>query len=721
MNRILILSSIIFFTIFSCKKLERVNPKDGIAGVTTSEANQLSFSSVEINTNLNKVDGVAYVTQRGICFSQNQNPSTSDLFTNNGSGFGSFTSKIEGLSANTTYYFRSFASNDKAIAYGNEVSFKINAPFIKTKSATSISYTQATIGYSLINPENVSISEKGMFWGVYPGITEQNTKIITDKTDVDYTLSNLENGKSYYYKPFASTNYGYVFGEELSFNTLGYNTPSLSTTQVTSIGEYTAISGGEISSDGGLPITAKGICWSTNSVPTISDSKTSEGTGDASFTSQLTGLQDGTTYYVRAYATNDKGTSYGNEQIFTTYATYKPTVLTTSISSITKTTATSGGTISSDGGLSITAKGICWGEKSNPTISDNKTSDGTGITLFTSQITGLSAGKTYYVRAYAINAKGISYGNEVSFTSVDNTIPTLTTNAITSITKNSAASGGTISSDGGLPITAKGICWSTTSNPTLSDSKTTDGTGDANFTSQMTGLQDGTTYYVRAYATNAKGTSYGNEVSFTALNYGPNIKDIDGNSYKTVYIGSQLWMADNLKASKYNDGTSIANVSDATQWSKLTTGAWCYYNNDAVYNAKYGKLYNWYAVSPTTNGNKNVCPSGWHVPTDAEWTVLTDYLDGESVAGGKMKEVGTTSWNSPNTGATNESGFTGLPGGYRNGGGDYLNIGNFGLWWSSTEGITGIAWYRTLNLLDGYANRFNGNKVGGLSVRCLRD
>ncbi|NDF60572.1 MAG: hypothetical protein EB100_05775, partial [Crocinitomicaceae bacterium] len=121
--------------------------------------------------------------------------------------------------------------------------------------------------------------------------------------------------------------------------------------------------------------------------------------------------------------------------------------------------------------------------------------------------------------------------------------------------------------------------------------------------------------------------------------YGPNISDNDGNTYKTVYIGTQQWMAENLKVTKYNDGTSIPNISNNTQWSNLTTGAWSYYNNDVANNAKYGKLYNWYAVSPTTNGNKNVCPTGWHVPTDAEWTVLTDYLGGENVAGGKMKEV----------------------------------------------------------------------------------
>jgi uncharacterized protein (TIGR02145 family) len=202
---------------------------------------------------------------------------------------------------------------------------------------------------------------------------------------------------------------------------------------------------------------------------------------------------------------------------------------------------------------------------------------------------------------------------------------------------------------------------------------------------------------------------------------GPNISDVEGNSYKTVTIGTQTWMAENLKTSKYNDGTLIPNITDNTQWEKNTTGAWAYYNNDASNNAKYGKLYNWYALSPTTNGNKNVCPTGWHVPTDAEWTILTEYLGGESVAGGKMKEIGTTSWISPNTDATNTSLFTGLPGGSRFSFGFYFNVGLHGYWWSSTENSANNAWYRGLFSLGGDAYRDNDGKSAGFSVRCLRD
>jgi uncharacterized protein (TIGR02145 family) len=216
-------------------------------------------------------------------------------------------------------------------------------------------------------------------------------------------------------------------------------------------------------------------------------------------------------------------------------------------------------------------------------------------------------------------------------------------------------------------------------------------------------------------------------INFTAIGtpvgmFSDCIKDIDGNVYKTVTIGTQTWMAENLKTSKYSDGTIIPNEKDSLEWEKLTTGAWCYYNNDAANNAKYGKLYNWYAVSKTSNGNKNVCPTGWHVPSDSEWTVLTDYLGGESVAGGKLKEVGTTNWKSPNSDATNTSLFSALPGGSRGGKGMYGYIGEAIHCWSSTHSYNDNAWDRFLiNNNGGSVRRDDFGKELGFYVRCVKD
>jgi uncharacterized protein (TIGR02145 family) len=200
------------------------------------------------------------------------------------------------------------------------------------------------------------------------------------------------------------------------------------------------------------------------------------------------------------------------------------------------------------------------------------------------------------------------------------------------------------------------------------------------------------------------------------------IKDIDGNVYKTVTIGTQTWMAENLKVSKYNDGSLIPNITDSSKWVNLKTGAWSYYNNDATFNGKYGKLYNFFAVAPKYNGNRNVCPFGWHVPTDGEWDILNTYLGEGLHNGGKMKELDTTSWKSPNTKANNESLFTGLPGGSRGFLSGFEEMGIVGVWWSSLEDSIGFAWGHYLEYDSNDAGRyFSSYGASGFSVRCIKD
>ena len=215
------------------------------------------------------------------------------------------------------------------------------------------------------------------------------------------------------------------------------------------------------------------------------------------------------------------------------------------------------------------------------------------------------------------------------------------------------------------------------------------------------------------------------------LEMGIKAQDFEGNIYSSVKIGDQRWMAENLRATKYNEGTDIPLVTDGTAWENLTTPGYCWYDTTGTNYATYsqdtfGFLYNWYAIDTLSNGDKNVCPVDWHVPTDGEWDILRDYLDpsangSNNTAGGKMKEAGLVHWNSPNTSATNESGFAGLPGGFRFTDGSFLLIGNFGDWWSSTESDTASAWYRFLDYVSGNVDRNNNNKGRGFSVRCLRD
>lgn len=197
--------------------------------------------------------------------------------------------------------------------------------------------------------------------------------------------------------------------------------------------------------------------------------------------------------------------------------------------------------------------------------------------------------------------------------------------------------------------------------------------------------------------------------------------DGDGNHYPVVYIGTQVWMARNLATTKYRNGDDIPHVTTGSTWNNLSTGAYCWYSNNTAYGEVYGALYNWYATQPETNGNHALCPEGWRVPTDEDFTTLTNYLGGTVTAGGKLKETGFAHWQSPNTGATNEYGFTALPGGSRGWNANFLNVGTYGWLWTGSEQQGNFAWLR--NMFHSAANMGRGtiNKTHGLSIRCIQD
>ncbi|MEI6050132.1 MAG: fibrobacter succinogenes major paralogous domain-containing protein [Bacteroidota bacterium] len=394
-----------------------------------------------------------------------------------------------------------------------------------------------------------------------------------------------------------------------------------------------------------------------------------------------------------------------------------PTVTVVAVNNITETSATSGGEITSDGGAEVTARGVCWSVNKNPTTADKKTIDGTGSGSFASSITELTPGTDYNIRAYAINAVGTAYSSQATFNALASKV-VLTTASLSAVTTTSAVGGGNISTDGGATVTARGVCWSTSAIPTIDNSKTTDGIGPGLYTSSISGLTPNTAYHIRAYAINNVGTAYGDEIilkTFTGT-----VTDIDENVYNTVTIVSQVWMAENLKTTKYNDGTDIPLVNDAAAWNALTTPGYCWLNNDKAANkATYGALYNYYVVDVASNGNKNVCPTGWHVPTNGEWTDLTTSLGGEPGAGGKLKEAGTAHWQTPNTGATNETGFTVLPAGGR--GFEFGVTGTDGNFWTSTEYETHSAWVRFISFSNSNVHTQFTGKLNGNSIRCLKN
>lgn len=444
------------------------------------------------------------------------------------------------------------------------------------------------------------------------------------------------------------------------------------------------------------------------------------GSTDAMVSLNLNNLQSATTYHYRIHATNAVNISYSDNMVFTTQPS-APQLTTNVATNILAFSTTSGGTITYDGGIAVTARGVVWSTNPSPTLADNFTVDGVGIGFYTSEMTGLNHSTTYYVCAYATNAVGTTYGNQISFTTLDGIIAIITTGA-GGITNISAVSGGNITTDGGLNITARGIVWGSSENPTIesNDGLTYDGVGAGVFVSNLTGLFPQTIYHVRAYATNSAGTFYGvNKVFQTYYNI---ITDHVGNSYGTIIIGSQEWMAENLKTTHYSNGIPIENPTIDSEWQNNTNGAYAWYNNDINWKDSYGALYNWHAV----NNSNGLCPLGWHLPTDAEYTVLSNYLDGTSVAGGKMKSTRTfpdphPRWNNPNADATNISNWSGFPGGLRSTSGSFFSIGNFGYWWSSSEYFTSQAWIRHLDSNVGIVYKLDSAKGNGFSVRCLKD
>jgi uncharacterized protein (TIGR02145 family) len=342
----------------------------------------------------------------------------------------------------------------------------------------------------------------------------------TSKDVTTFSDQTVSLNTTYTYRVYSTNTAGksILYSNEATVKTI--SVPTLTTTVLTEVTAIGAKSGGNISSDGGSPIAARGVVWSTEPAPTIAlVTKTSDGTGTGAFPSTLTGLTGNTKYYIRAYAINAAGTSYGEELSFTTSAAaVLPSITTVTVTEITTSGAKTGGSITSDGNSPITARGVVWGTATGPTIAlATKTSNGSGSGAFVSSITGLAANTKYYVRAYATNNAGTGYGNEFSFTTTAGaTVPSITTVSVTEITASGAKTGGNITSDGNSPITARGVVWGTATGPTVAlATKTSNGSGSGAFVSSITGLAANTKYYVRAYATNGAGTGYGNEFSFT--------------------------------------------------------------------------------------------------------------------------------------------------------------------------------------------------------------
>ncbi len=505
----------------------------------------------------------------------------------------------------------------------------------------------------------------------------------------------------------------------------------VTTYEVTEINYTSGLLGGEVIDVGEDGIDQHGFCYSLTENPTIQDLTIKFGlvSTPKSISTELRGLTHNTIYYVRAFAQNSLGEYYGEQIIFTTLGYGLPLVTTSDITDISYVSATVGGNVTEEGGAKESERGIWYGTSSGPEQNGTKLQIGSGIGDFSTSLSYLSPGTLYYVKAYVTNNAGSSYGDEKSFSTLAIDTASVTTNSVSELTETSATLNGNVIADGGAEVTERGFWFSTSESPETTGTKLQAGSGTGNFSKNQSGLTSGVVYFIKAFATNSEGTAFGEEISFQAW-IDPLI-DIDDNNYKTIQIGNQQWMAENLKVTHYSDGTLIQFLKSATAWAELSPldKAYCVYNNDASYGAVYGALYTWSAamngaVSSDENpsGIQGICPSGWHLPSETEWQELYIYLGGEQAAGGKLKEAGTNIWFTPNTGATNESGFSAFPGGYRKINGVYENEGRNGVWWSSAENEISpenMAIGRGMYYDNSVLSIFPWNKESGFSVRCV--
>jgi uncharacterized protein (TIGR02145 family) len=618
--------------------------------------------------------------------------------------------------------YRCEALYDSLEVLMDEVAFaRMTPPTVDTDSIGSISGTGATFYGKVTSDGDTAVTAQWFKYGLSAGSLSDSLAVSGVVTPFSAVATGLANGTTYYVAAFAENVKGTAPGDTLSFTT--HAAPTVDTDAASSVTSTAATLNATITATGGAAVSATGFKYATNSALTSPTDVAGSGTSSP-FTGSLTGLTHATQYWAVGYATNAVSTSYGDTITFTTLA-IAPTVDTDAASSVTSSAATLNATITATGGAAVSATGFKYATNAALTSPTDVAGSGTS-SPFTEALTGLTHATQYWAVGYATNAVGTSYGDTITFTT-SAIAPTVDTDAASSVTSSAATLNATITATGGAAVTATGFKYAT--NALLTSPTDVAGSGTTSpFTAALTGLTASTQYWAVGYATNALGTSYGDTITFTTsappFACGTSTVTYDGHNYTTVQIGSQCWFKENLRNDHYRDATSIpGNLDDAT-WTTTTSGAQTVYgegssyvssgsSDEAANLATYGRLYNWYAVNTGM-----LCPTGWHVPTDAEWTTLETALGGLSVAGTALK---VSSSNTPAWDGNNSSGFSALPGGIRaNGNGYFYDQGNYGSWWSSSPNGAG-AWNRYLASGSSNVFRYDYYTRNGFSVRCVRD
>ena len=607
--------------------------------------------------------------------------------------------------------------------------FTAEKPSTASQSVTDLTTTSATFN-GVVNANSLSTTVifqfgKTIFNDSIPAM--QNPLTGSSPVNVTAIKSGLMPGTTYHWRIKTKNSLGTTFSNDMEFNTMGLP-PAATTLAATGIQLYSStinsyvnpnLLSTEVTFEWGPTVSYGSTLTSTQSPVTGNDNTAASAT--------LTGLLPGTTYHFRVKAVNLLGATYGNDLSFTTSGQV-PSVIGFAPTDLAVDSATVNGSVNPNH-LSTTVS-FEWGTTMSYGSSVQAVQSpvtGNVPVSVSADLTGLLPGTIYHYRIKAENLLGISYSSDLTLTT-PGSAPTAVTQPASVVQSNSAIITGTVnpnylSSD----VTFE---WGTTTgygtSATFAQSPVT-GITQISVSATLSGLISGTLYHYRIKAVNEIGTTVGSDLTFTTTTP---LTDSESNNYKTVAIGSQVWMAENLKTTKYSNGDLIGTTLSDISLETTPKYQWAYDNNESNV-ALYGRLYTWYAVADV----RNICPAGWHVPSDAEWTTLTDYLavngfgyqgSGTDIAKSLAAKSGwTTSLTAGSIGnnqsENNSSGFTALPGGYRFGNGWFENVGA-GNWWSATEyGGIPTSWWRSLHYMSTDVGRANFGKVYGMSVRCVKN
>lgn len=494
-----------------------VTTLSGIASVSTSAATNVKALTATINGEIVS-DGGSNITERGFCYGTTANPTTSSTVVKISGTVGSITKDLTNLTKATKYYVRAYAINGYGTHYGNEIYFTTSdgKALFETLSSSDVTVSSFKVSTNITTDGDNTITQRGFCYAATTGPTTSDNKIIVSGTtgSLSGTITGLTNKTKYYVRAFATNATGTSYSSEISVTTLS-GLPDVETTAITNVLALTAdVSGNVVSANGGT-ITSRGFCYGTTENPTTSNTKVTVTGTTGSMSKTLSSLTPGTTYHVRAYATTSFGTTYGDDKSFTTQ-TGTITFANLASSNVLAASATLSVEITGDGGSTITERGFCYATTELPTTSDTKVSFGGDNTTYSKSISNLARSTVYYFRAYAKNAVGTSYSNQVIVTTQSG-IPALSTITANEVAQTTISLTGNVTSDGGADITQRGFCYSTSQNPTTSTTvKTIEGTTGV-LSGTLTGLLSDQKYYIKAFAKTQYGTAYSEELSVSTI------------------------------------------------------------------------------------------------------------------------------------------------------------------------------------------------------------